>query len=84
MMLSFLLMSVKNEITTLQAQSEALCAQLRHAHFRLENVDVPRRFSNLQALAPTSARRGHDGNDPSPEPICYQRTRAVTRGWAPT
>ena len=77
------LRSVEEEITTLQAQSEALRAQLRRARFRLENADVPRRFSNLQALAPTSARRGHDGNDPSPEPICYQRTRAFARGRAP-
>ena len=67
---------VEEEITTLQAQSEALRAQLRRARFRLVNADVPRRFSNLQALAPTSARRGRDGNDPSPEPIRYQRTRA--------
>ena len=78
------LRSVEEEITTLQAQSEALCAQLRRARFRLENANVPRRFSNLQALAPTSAHRGHDGNDPSPEPIHYQRTRAFARGRAPT
>ena len=77
------LCSVKEEITTLQAQSEALRAQLRRVRFRLENVDVPRHFSNLQALAPTSARRGRNGNDPSPEPICYQQTRAFTRGRAP-
>ena len=77
------LRSVEEEITTLQAQSEALRAQLRRARFRLENADVPRRFSNLQALAPTSARRGRDGNDPSPEPIRYQRTRAFARGRAP-
>ena len=44
---------------------------------------VTRRFSNLQALAPASARRGRDGNDPSPEPIRYQRTRAFARGRAP-
>ena len=75
--------SIEEEITTLQAQSEALRAQLRHTRFRLENADVPRRFSNLQALAPTSARRGRDSNDPSPEPIRYQRTRAFTRGRAP-
>ena len=78
------LRSIEEEITTLQAQSEALRAQLRRARFRLENADVPRRFSNLQALAPTSARRGRDGNDPSPEPIRYQRTRAFARGRAPT
>ena len=78
------LRSVEEEITTLQAQSEALRVQLRRARFRLENADVPRRFSNLQALAPTSARRGRDGNDPSPEPIRYQRTRAFARGRAPT
>ena len=78
------LRSVEEEITTLQAQSEALRAQLRRARFRLENADVPRRFSNLQALAPASSRRGRDGNDPSPEPIRYQRTRAFARGRAPT
>ena len=77
------LRSVEEEITTLQAQSEALRAQLRRARFCLENADVPRRFSNLQALAPTSACRGHDGNDPSPEPIHYQRTRTFARGRAP-
>ena len=77
------LRSVEEEITTLQAQAEALRAQLRRACFRLENADVPCRFSNLQALAPTSARYGRDGNDPSPEPIRYQRTRAVARGQAP-
>ena len=77
------LRSVEEEITTLQAQSEALRAQLRRARFRLENADVPRRFSNLQALAPTSARRGRDGNDPSPKPLRYQRTRALARGRAP-
>ena len=77
------LRSVEEEITTLQAQSEALRAQLRRARFCLENADVPRRFSNLQALAPTSARHGCDGNDPSPEPICYQRTRALAHGRAP-
>ena len=75
--------SVEEEITTLQAQSKALCAQLRRARFRLENADVPCRFSNLQALAPTLARRGRDGNDPSPEPIRYQRTRTFARGRAP-
>ena len=68
------LRSVKEEITTLQAQSEALRTQLRHVRFHLENVDVPRHFSNLQALASTSARHGRDGNDPSPEPIRYQQT----------
>ena len=77
------LRSVEEEITTLQAQSEALRAQLRHARFHLENVNVPRRFSNLQALAPTSARQGRNGNDPSPEPIHYQRTRTVACGRAP-
>ena len=77
------LRSVEEEITTLQAQSEALRAQLRRMRFHLENADVPRHFSNLQALAPTSARRGRDGNDPSPEPIHYQRTRALARGRAP-
>ena len=77
------LRSVEEEITTLQAQSEALHAQLRRTRFHLENADVPRRFSNLQALAPTSARHGHHSNDPSPEPIRYQRTRAITRGRAP-
>ena len=77
------LRSVEEEITTLQAQSEALRVQLRRARFHLENADVPRRFSNLQALAPTSARHGRDGNDPSPEPIRYQRTRNVARGRAP-
>ena len=77
------LRSVEEEITTLQAQSEALRAQLRRACFRLENTDIPRCFSNLQALAPTSAHHGHDGNNPSPEPIRYQRTRAFTRGRAP-
>ena len=75
--------SVEEEITTLQAQSEALRAQLRRARFCLENADIPRRFSNLQALAPTSASRGHNGNDPSPEPIRYQRTHAFARGRAP-
>ena len=77
------LCSVEEEITTLQAQSEALRAQLRCARFRLENADIPRRFSNLQALTPTSARRGRDGNDPSPEPIRYQWTRTFTHGQAP-
>ena len=77
------LRSIEEEITTLQAQSKALRAQLRRAHFRLENADVPCRFSNLQALAPTSACHGHDGNDPSPEPIRYQRTRTFARGRAP-
>ena len=77
------LCSVEEEITTLQAQSKALRAQLRCACFRLENADVPRCFSNLQALTPTSARHGRNGNDPSPEPICYQRTRAFARGRAP-
>ena len=69
------LCSIEEEITTLQAQSKALCAQLSHVRFHLENADVPHRFSNLQALAPTSVRQGRDGNDPSPEPIRYQRTR---------
>ena len=77
------LCSVEEEITTLQAQSEALRAQLRRARFRLENADVPRHFSNLQALTPTSAHHGRDGNNPSPEPIRYQQTRAVARGRAP-
>ena len=77
------LCSIEEEITTLQAQSEALRAQLRCIHFRLENADVPHRFTNLQALTPTSACHGHDGNDPSPEPIHYQWTRAVARGRAP-
>ena len=77
------LRTVEEEITTLQAQSEALRAQLRRIRFRLENADVPRRFSNLQALAPTAARHGRDANDPSPEPIRYQRTRAIARGRAP-
>ena len=77
------LRSVEEEITTLQAQSEALRAQLRRARFRLENADVPRRFSNLQALAPTSAHRGRNGNDPSPKPIRYQLTRAIAHGRAP-
>ena len=77
------LRSVEEEITTLQAQSEALRVQLRRTRFRLENADVPRHFSNLQALAPTSARHGRDGNNPSPDPICYQRTCAVARGRAP-
>ena len=57
--------------------------QLWRARFHLENADVPRRFSNLQALAPTSARQGRNGNDPSPEPIRYQQTRTVAHGQAP-
>ena len=77
------LRSFEEEITTLQAQSKALHVQLRHAHFRLENANVPRRFSNLQALAPTSAHHGHNGNDPSPKPIHYQRTRAFACDQAP-
>ena len=77
------LRSVKEEITTLQAQSEALRTQLRRAHFHVENADVPCCFSNLQALAPTSAHHGRDSNDPSPEPIRYQQTRAFARGRAP-
>ena len=59
----------------LQAQSEALHAKLRCMHFRLENADVPRRFSNLQALAPAS-HKGPCADFPScadtPEPLCYQ------------
>ena len=74
--------SVEEEITTLQAQSEALRTQLRRACFRLENADVPRRFSNLQALTPNTSRNGRNSNI-SPEPIRYQRTRAITRGRAP-
>ena len=74
--------SVEEEITTLQAQSEALCAQLRRMRFRLENADVPRRFSNLQALAPNTSQNGRNSNI-SPEPIRYQHTRAVARGRAP-
>ena len=77
------LRSVEEEITTLQAQSEALRAQLRRTRFCLENADVPCRFSNLQALAPTSARRGRNSNDPSPEPIHYQWTHAIAHGRAP-
>ena len=52
------LLFIEEEISMLQAQSEALCAKLRCTRFRLENADVPHCFSNRRhsPLLPVKVR----------------------------